>query len=626
MRRTKGAAATVLAVTATLMIGTTAIGATTEPGGSTGGECPRDIAAAAAAATTAPAATEAPAAVETTAAAGVPETTAAAAPATTAAASVDTAPPATLPANVSELDADATFDINPQPRDSLQQGGTLRLQVASLAENWNPNHPDGNESDFSNVLQPMTYFPWLIDNEGVATLNADYVAEFAESDDHLTLTYTLNPDAVWHDGTPITAADWQATWNALSGLDPEFQVVSREGYELITSVEQGADEFEVVVTFCQPYPDHEALFSPLVPAASYADPETYNTGWIGPINNDWMTGPFEVGSYDEGGQVVELVPSDTWWGAEPLLDSISFTVISEDATPQAFANNEIDSFDVGPDPNGYALAFNTPGAEIRAAAGPNWRHVTLNSGPNGGLIQDQVVRRAIQMSLDRAAIGVSDLAGIPWPAKPLGSHVFVENSPFYVDNSGEFGTYDPDAAMALLDENGWVAGSDGVREKDGQRLHVRHSQIVGTPVSENEAQLVQAQLAEVGIEVEIVDMSLQEWGNILVAGEFEMIAFTWVGTPFPFRGLDQLFGNGSDSNFGFSNIPELDPLLAELATTADDTERAAIANQIDVILWDYAHTMPLYQRPDLWATNANLANFGAFGFMLPAIWTDVGYM
>jgi peptide/nickel transport system substrate-binding protein len=625
MGQRKSAAATVLIVVVLMSGGTATVGATTEPAGAGGGECPRDIAAAAAAATTAPAATEAPVPVETTAAAA-PETTVAAAAPTTEPASVETAPPATLPANVSELDADATFDINPQPRDSLQQGGQLRLQVASLAENWNPNHPDGNENDFTNVLQPMTYFPWLIDNEGVATLNDDYVLEFAESDDHLTLTYTLNPAAVWHDGSPITAADWQATWNALNGLNSEYQVVSTEGYELITSVEQGGDEFEVVVTFCQPYPDHEALFSPVAPAASYADPETYNTGWVGPINNDWMTGPFEVGSYDEAAQIVELVPSDTWWGDEPLLDSIQFTVISEDATPQAFANNEIDSFDIGPDPNGYALSFNTPGAEIRAAAGPNWRHVTLNSGPNGGLIQDQVVRRAIQMSLDRAAIGVSDLAGIPWPAKPLGSHVFVENSPFYVDNSGEFGTYNPDGAMALLEENGWVAGPDGVREKDGQRLTVRHSQIVGVPVSENEAQLVQAQLAEVGIEVEIVDMSLQEWGNLLVAGEFEMMAFSWVGTPFPFRGLDQLFGNGSESNFGFSNIPELDPLLAGLATTVDDTERAAIANEIDVILWDYAHTIPLYQRPDLWATNATLANFGAFGFMLPAIWTDVGYM
>jgi peptide/nickel transport system substrate-binding protein len=600
------------------------VAATTEPAGA-GGQCPRDVAAAAAAATTAPPATSAAENVEATAPAA-PATTAAAAPQTTAAAPVETAPPATLPEDVTELDADATISINPQPRDGLQRGGQLRLQVASLAENWNPGHPDGNESDFAYVLQPMTYFPWLIDNEGVATLNPDYVLDFAESDDHLTLTYTLNPEAVWHSGEPITAADWKATWNSLNGLNPEFQVVSTEGYDLISSVEQGADEFEVVVTFCAPYADHEALFSSLTPAASVADPETFNTAWIGPINNDWMTGPFEVGTYDEAAQQVELVPSDTWWGEAPLLDSILYTVISEDAAPQAFANNEIDTYDIGVDPNGYALSFNTPGAEIRAAASPNWRHVTLNSGPKGGLIQDQVVRQAIQMSLDRAAIGQSDLAGIPWPAKPLGSHVFVENSEFYVDNSGEFGTYDPEAAMALLEDNGWVVGDDGVREKDGQRLHVRFSQIVGVPVSENEAQLVQSQLAEVGIEVEVVDMSLQEWGNILVAGDFEMIAFSWVGTPFPFRGLEQLFGNGSDSNFGFSNIPELDPLFDRLTTSVDDTERAAIANEIDNILWEYAHTVPLYQRPDLWATNANLANFGAFGFMLPAIWTDVGWM
>jgi peptide/nickel transport system substrate-binding protein len=625
MRRIQGtAAAAVLTVVALGSGSAITVGATTEPAGA-GGECPRDVTAAAAA-QTAPPTTATAAIVETTAPAAPETTAAAAAPPTTAAAPVETAPPATLPENATELDANATISINPQPRDSLQQGGTLRLQVASLAENWNPGHPDGNENDFANMLQPMTYFPFLIDNEGAATLNPDYVSDFAESDDHLTLTYTLNPEAVWHGGESITVADWQATWNSLNGLDPEFQVVSTEGYDLITSVEQGADEFEVIVTFCQPYADYEALFSSLTPAASVADAETFNTGWIGELNNDWMTGPFEVGTYDDAAQILELVPSDTWWGAEPLLDSIQFIVISEDAAPQAFANNEIDSYDVGPDPNGYALSYNTPGAEIRAAAGPTWRHVTFNSGPNGGLIQDQVIRQAIQMSLDRAAIGVSDLAGIPWPAKPLGSHVFVENSEFYVDNSDPWGVYDPDAATALLEENGWVAGDDGVREKDGERLHVRFSQIVGVPVSENEAQLLQSQLAEVGIEVEIVDMSLQEWGNILVAGEFEMMAFSWVGTPFPFRGLEQLFGNGSDSNFGFSDIPELDPLFDALQATVDDTERAAIANEIDAILWEFAHTAPLYQRPDLWATNADLANFGAFGLMLPAIWTDVGWM
>ena len=229
-------------------------------------------------------------------------------------------------------------------------------------------------------------------------------------------------------------------------------------------------------------------------------------------------------------------------------------------------------------------------------------------------------------SLDRAAIGVSDLAGIPWPAKPLGNHILVENNAVYVDNAGEFGTYDPEAAMALLEENGWVAGPDGVREKDGQRLTVRHTQIVAVPVSENEAQLVQAQLAEVGIEVEIVDITAQDFSNVLTAGEFEMMAFTWANTPFPYGGVLQLYGNGSDSNFAYSDIPGINEMIAELTTTVDEAERARIANEIDVILWEYVHTIPLYQRPELIAARSDLANFGVWGLIRPVGWANVGYM
>lgn len=364
---------------------------------------------------------------------------------------------------------------------------------------------------------------------------------------------------------------------------------------------------------------------PLLPAASASDAATFNEGWVGDLPNDWQTGPFEVGTYDSALGIVELVPSDTWWGEPPLLEKIIFQVISSDVTPQAFANNEIDAFDIGPDPNGYALAYNTPDAEIRAAAGPNWRQITLNSGPNGGLIQDQVVRQAIQMSLDRAAIGVSDLAGIPWAAKPLGNHLLVENNGGYLDNAGEFGTYDPEGARALLEENGWVLGGDGVYEKDGTRLTVRFFQITGVPVSENEAWLTQSQLAEAGIEVEVVDMSQQDWGNILVAGEFEMMAFTWIGTSYPYRGVDQIYGTGSESNFCFCSVSGVDDLIDELAVTPEEAERARIANEIDVVLWEYAHTIPLYQRPELWAVNANVANYGAIGLMNPLPWTNVGW-
>ena len=171
----------------------------------------------------------------------------------TTAAPVETAPPPTLPENVTELDPEATSNINPQPRDSLQQGGTLRLAVGSLAENWNPAHPDGNEARLLRHARADELLPVADRRRGRRHAQPDYVLEFAVRGP-LTLTYTLNPEAVWHSGNPITPPTSRRTGTRSTGLNPEFQVVSTEGYDLITSVEQGADEFEVIVTFCEPYP------------------------------------------------------------------------------------------------------------------------------------------------------------------------------------------------------------------------------------------------------------------------------------------------------------------------------------------------------------------------------------
>ncbi len=76
---------------------------------------------------------------------------------------------------------------------------------------------------------------------------------------------------------------------------------------------------------------------------------------------------------------------------------------------------------------------------------------------------------------------------------------------------------------------------------------------------------------------------------------------------------------------GYSNIPELDPLIESLASETDEAERARTGNEIDVILWEYGHTIPLYQRPDLIAVNANLANYGALG-LSDLKWEDNGWM
>jgi len=297
-------------------------------------------------------------------------------------------------------------------------------------------------------------------------------------------------------------------------------------------------------------------------------------------------------------------------------------VVDDDAVPQAYSNGELDAFDIGPDPNGYAVAASTAGGTIRAAAGPNWRQITFNS--TAGLIADKTIRQAIVRGLDRSEIGSSDLAGIPWPAKPLGNHVFVENQKGYVDNGADY-NYDPEKAKADLDAAGWTVGSDGIREKDGKKLTVKFSQLVSVPVSENEAQLVQAQLKDIGIDVEIVDVATDQFSETLSNGDFEMIAFTWVGTPFPFPGIQQLYGTGSESNFAKSDLPDLDALTEKIAVELDPVKRTEEANEVDLILWDFVHTLPLYQRPELTAVREDLANFGSFGFSTTR-YQDIGYM
>ena len=112
-----------------------------------------------------------------------------------------------------------------------------------------------------------------------ATINPDFVLGLPGVRGRLTLTYTLNPEAVWHSGEPITAADWQAAWNALNGINPEFQVVSTEGYDLITLRRAGRRRVPGrSSTSASRTRTTRRCSRRSSPAEAVADPETFNTG------------------------------------------------------------------------------------------------------------------------------------------------------------------------------------------------------------------------------------------------------------------------------------------------------------------------------------------------------------
>ena len=518
-----------------------------------------------------------------------------------------------------------TRDVGAAERAELDAGGELRLAIADFAENWNPLHVDGNVAPYSELRQPLLPVFFDYDERGVPTPNPNYLlsAEVV-SEDPTVVRYRLNPEAVWGDGSPIDGDDMRAVWQACNGRDERFNCASTEQYASIVDVASGEDAREVTVTYESAFPDWSQAFSipGVLRAESVADPEVFNEGW-GELREEWLSGPFAVDRFDEVQKVMTLVPNERWWGEPPLLERVVWRAIAPDATAQAFANGEIDAFDVGADPDAYRRASRVADAEVRKAGGPNFRHFTFNG--EAGLLKDRTIRRAIVHALDRQSIAASDLAGIDWPATPLNNHVFLEGQEGYVDTAAATGLdHDPERARALLEAAGWTPGEGGIREKNGEPLAVRFTQIASVRASENEALQARAQLEEVGIRLEIDTIPIPRFGPTLAAGEFEIIAFSWIGTPYPFSGIRQLYGTGSESNFAQLSLPEVDALAAEIATETDTARRIELANRADALIWEAVHTLPLYQRPELVATRRDLANYGALG-LSSLRWEDIGY-
>src|SRR5262249_7552768 len=131
------------------------------------------------------------------------------------------------------------------------------------------------------------------------------------------------------------------------------------------------------------------------------------------------------------------------------------------------------------------------GIEIRRAAGPNFRHLTMNAtSPN---LQDVKVRQALAMAIDRNAIGKALLGPLGYDPTPLNNHILMTNQDGYQDNAGDVGTFNPDKAKSMLDEAGWKLDGS-VRKKDGKPLEINFVIPTGVATSKQESELIQNML------------------------------------------------------------------------------------------------------------------------------------
>ena len=325
----------------------------------------------------------------------------------------------------------------------------------------------------------------LVDATEDGTLRPGLADRWTPSADRLTWTFALRPDAVFHDGTPVTAEVVAAS------LD---RARTKEGTPLATvpwaSVGVDGDAVRVVLT--APFDVLPAVLAhtsaQVLAASSYAADGTV-TEVVG-------SGPYRAERV-EVPSAVDLVAADTWTGPAPEVERVEYQVVGRAEARALMAESGQADVTFGMDPTSLQRIRSGDGVEVVSATLP--RTILLKANAAHPLLGDLRVRQALSLALDREAMAGAVLRDPDLAATQL----FPPSLPQWHSDDLAPLEHDPARARALLSEAGFTAGADGRLVKDGRRFEVAlrtYPDRAELPVI---ATAVQAALEEVGIGVDV---------------------------------------------------------------------------------------------------------------------------
>ncbi|WP_017622476.1 ABC transporter family substrate-binding protein [Nocardiopsis chromatogenes] len=527
----------------------------------------------------------------------------------------------------------AASDLNPQPREELEEGGIFIWGSSQAIEQFMSHHTDGNLAAALDILKAVMPSAFRYTDKGEAEPNPAYVEDFQQNDEGTEMTFVLNKDAEWSNGEPITWEDYEQQWKTLSGQeDGDFGAPGEVyAYQSVEDIEEGADEYEFTVTFSEPFAEYGMLFEQLYPKEVMEDADKFNEDYMNDI--PITAGPFDFKEIDKKSDTVILERNDDWWGEKALLDEIHFQPGDPEGQAQAFANGEIDAFYVGYTASTYETASSREDGHVTQAIDNGYRYIEMNA--DSPMLSDVDVRHAVMLGIDRSALAQLSLEGINWPSDPTANRLLRSSDPAFQDNSGDLGEQDQDRARELLDGAGWTLDGDAeVRtNEDGEELEMRYFCPAGVKACESEAEVTKEMLGEVGIKVTTDSIPTEAFFNDhIYTGDFELASFVQVGTtPYVGESFENFTGpfdeDGEDwgNNNARTSTDEINEKFDELRQTVDPEEYGKLANEIDALLWENGQGIPFFQRTGTYAVADGLANVGGPGLQSNWHYEDIGW-
>jgi len=337
-----------------------------------------------------------------------------------------------------------------------------------------------------------------------------------------------------------------------------FEVESCDYGGAFQSIE-AVDELTVEFTLCNPDP---AFPSKVAFAALNIHSSDYlmETGGGGPelFQNPVGTGPYQLEEWNLGNEIV-MTRNENYWGDAAEEETLIFRWNSEASQRlAALQAGEADGID-NPGVNEIGIIEEAEDLVLFPRAGTNIFYLGLNNTVEP--LGDQMVRQAIAHAVDRQRI-VDQF----YPEGSIAASQFMPPVIFGYTPEVEPLEYDPELAMQMLEESGVELPI---------QLEISYRDVVRSylPTPGLVAQDIQAQLAEVGIETEIVQMESGAFLDASDAGELELYLLGW-GADYPdaTNFLDFHFGVGASDQFG-EKFEEITSNLTQGAQLADPEER-----------------------------------------------------
>ncbi|OFD67798.1 ABC transporter substrate-binding protein [Bacillus mycoides] len=433
------------------------------------------------------------------------------------------------------------------------------------------------------------------------------------SSDQLTYTFHLRKDLKFSDGSPLTADDVAFTLTLLhdkayEGDKDISQYAVKGGKEYKEGKANSIEGIQVVdpqtIKITTEKVNSQALTAlggEVLSKAYYGKDYKQNASldylkalYEKPI----AAGPYKFEKYIPG-QEVRFVANENYYAGKPKIPNFIYKITSGDTKLQLFQTGEVDYTGLGTGDEVLEQAKALEFANIQIETAASFSYIYMNN--NKPYLKDKKVRQALIYGLDRkkyvdtALKGYGTVANVP----------IHPTSWAYTEEGVNKYEYDKEKAKKLLDEAGWKVGSDGIREKDGQKLKLSYFGPSSAKDSDLLIPIAKENYKEIGVEFNPEFMDFNTMLSKVNKGDYDLASVSTPITSDPSETAGEYLSGVNEKSLGYKNA-KVDELIKKGIETVDIEKRKPIYKELYKELSDDPPVILLNYRRTITGYNGNL--------------------